>query len=180
MLEINIQPREHYDEELETFFDVPSQVWRLEHSLVSLSKWESFFQKPFFNTKDKTDKELLWYVHAMVMTPTISLNDLSLLSEDNFQEIQKYIESEQTATTIHDSNPNRPNREVITAELIYYWMISYNIPFECQYWHLSRLLMLIRVCNLKNTPPKKMSRHEHLSRQRQLNAQRRAQLNSSG
>jgi hypothetical protein len=102
------------------------------------------------------------------------------LSEDNLEQIHKYIEAPMTATYVPDNNKQTSNREKITSELIYYWMIALNIPMECQKWHLNRLLTLVKVCNFKNESPKKMSRGEIMSRNAALNAARRKQFNSKG
>jgi len=178
VLKITIPLSESYNEESNEFV-VDGVNIELEHSLVSLSKWESFFEKSFLATKDKTTEEVLWYIKAMVTTPEVPEAILSRLSEKNIEEINNYINAKMTATWFSDSGKTA-SREIITAEIIYYWMISLNIPFECQHWHLNRLITLIQVCNRKNAPAKKMSRSEIAKKQRELNAQRKAELGTSG
>ena len=145
-----------------------------------MSKWESIFEKPFLGKQEKTAEEAWAYIEAMLLTQNPPRDFRQKLSEDNFREINEYIESKQTATWFNDKSGAKPSREIITAELIYFWMISFQVPFECQYWNLNRLFNLIRFCNIKSAKPKKMSRNEMAARQRELNAQRKAQLGTSG
>lgn len=179
MLEIVISTQELFDEETE-MFSVVFTTLQLEHSLVSLSKWESKFCKPFLGKEEKTTDEVLEYIKAMIITPDVSNTIIDRLSSDNLKEINKYINTKCSATWFNDSRPTKIGREVITSELIYYWMISLSIPFECQHWHLDRLLTLIQVCNEKNRPPSKISKSEQARKFRELNAQRRSQLGTTG
>jgi hypothetical protein len=179
MLTITIPAIEHYDEETNTFTMVKEQKVQLEHSLVSLSKWESKWCKPFLSRDEKTMEETIDYIKCMTITQNIDDGLYSRVTNDNITSIHNYIDAKMTATTISQEN-KKPNREIITAEIIYHWMIALNIPFECQKWHLNRLLTLINVCNIKNAPPKKMSRKELLSRNASLNAARQQALNIKG
>lgn len=180
MLTITIPATELFDEKTQTFFSTKEQTLQLEHSLVSLSKWESKWCKPFLTNDDKTLEETIDYIKCMTITQNVDPNSYNFLSRSNIEKINSYISSPMTATTFYE-DPQRPTKkEIITSELIYYWMISLNIPMECQKWHLNRLLTLVRVCNVKNAPPKKMSRSEIMRRNSALNAARRKQFNSKG
>jgi hypothetical protein len=179
MLKIVVPGMEMFDENKQEFVTVGDVVLELEHSLVSLSKWESFYEKPFLG-KDKTTEEVLAYVKFMLVTPDVPEKILENLSENNLSDIQKYLDAKMTATWFNEPPGAPQSRDIITAELIYYWMIVFQIPLECQYWHLNRLFTLIRVCNIKQSKPKKMSRSEIAARNRELNARRRAELGTKG
>lgn len=155
-------------------------VVEMEHSLISLSKWEQEFQKPFLSSAEKTAEEVFGYLKAMVLTPNVGLEDLMRCSLEDIEAIQRYIDSPMSATTFGMMPETRGPREVVTSELIYYWMIGFQIPWEAQYWHLNRLFTLIRVCNVKSGKPKKMSKREIAEQNARLNAQRRAELGSKG
>ena len=180
MLEILVPGTELYDEVSAEFVVVDDFVLELEHSLVSLSKWESFFEKPFLGKETKTTEEVIKYIECMSLNPKIPPGVISRLSPENLDSITRYIDAKMTATWFHDQTNHAPSREIVTAELIYYWMISLNIPTEFQFWHLNRLFTLIKIFNVKNAKPKKMGRAEILARNRDLNAQRRAQMGTRG
>jgi hypothetical protein len=180
MLRITIPAAELWDEEQQRFVSTKEQTLQLEHSLVSLSKWESKWCKAFLSKNDKTEEETLDYIKCMTVTPNVDPDVYNFLTPENVAEINAYIQAPMTATYFREDKTSKGSREVVTSELIYYWMISLNIPFECQKWHLNRLLALVRVCNVKNSPPKKYSRRELASRNAALNAARRKQLNTTG
>jgi hypothetical protein len=180
MLTIVVPGVEMYDEETQEFMTKDDITLELEHSLVSLSKWESKHEKPFLGKIEKTTEETFDYIRCMVVTPNVPEEVFSKFSEENIRQVNQYIDAKMTATWFNDPPGAPKSRDVITAELIYYWMVVFQIPFECEHWHLNRLFTLIRVCNIKQSKPKKMSRSELATRQRELNAQRREQLGSKG
>ena len=180
MLEITIPETEQWDELKQEFICTKEQTLQLEHSLVSLSKWESKWCKPFLSKEDKTFEETIDYIRCMTLNRHVPDEVYGCLTRSNIKQIDEYISAPMTATWFSKDTTGRGSREQITSELIYYWMIALNIPFECQKWHLNRLLTLIRVCNLKNQPSKKMSRREIMSRNAALNAARRKQLGTNG
>ena len=180
MLRITVPATEEWDEDKEQFIQTKEQTLQLEHSLVSLSKWESKWKKSFLFTKNKTDEEVLDYIRCMTLTQNVSPDVYRCLTRENIKAIDDYIKDPMTATTFVDDKSGSRNKEVITSEIIYYWMSTVGVPFECQKWHLNRLLTLIRVHSIKNAPAKKMSKKEIMSQNAALNAARRKQLNSKG
>lgn len=181
MLQIEVPiVAEQWDEKSQEFIPPVYKTLRLEHSLVSISKWESKWCRAFLSKSDMTTEETIDYIKCMTLTQNVDPEVYDHITLSNIEEIRKYIGSPMTATYFSESSNGKPNREVITSELIYYWMIALNIPVEFEKWHLNRLLTLIRVCNVKNQPAKKMSKSELASRNRALNAARRQQLNSKG
>lgn len=181
MLQITIPAVELWDEKKEEFVTgSKEQTLLLEHSLISLSKWESKWCKPFLAKEEKTLEEIIDYIKCMTITKGVESEVYDRLTRSNIEAIDKYIEAPMTATVFGNNRLQPGRKEQVTSELIYYWMISYNIPMECQKWHLNRLLTLIRVCNIKNTPPKKMNRKDIINQYASLNAARRKQFNTKG
>ncbi len=184
MLELNIAGAEFWSDVTEEFMNVKPTTLILEHSLISLSKWESKWNKPFLTEEPKTDEETRDYIRCMTINKNVDDAVYMALTGSDIQKVNDYIASPMTATTFHEHNGNGRSKksrgETMTAEIIYFYMISYGIPFECEKWHLSRLLTLIRVCGIKNAPSKKMSKNAAAKQQRALNAQRRARTGSRG
>lgn len=181
MLQIKVPlEAEKWDEAKQEFIEPKTQTLLLEHSLVSISKWESKWNRAFISKKGMTAEETLDYIKFMTLSKNVDPEVYNHLTDENIDEIQKYIEAPMTATVFFEDKTNKGNREIVTSELIYYWMIALQIPFECQKWHLNRLLTLIKVCNIKNSPPKKRSKRDIMSRNTALNAARRKQLNTRG
>lgn len=181
MLKITIDATEYFDEAKSLFIEVPSAELIFEHSLFSISKWEAIHNKPLLGKDDMTEAETRSYIQCMIENNDVDLDIVDRLSFSQLKQIDDYIVSKQTATWFPETKGRRSGAvETITSELIYYWMVTLQIPFECQYWHIERLLTLIRVCNAKNQPAKKMSPGELAARNRDLNAQRRASMGTRG
>ena len=179
MLEITIPETELFDG-VETFIPVKEQTLRLEHSLVSLSKWESKWHKPFLSKKRRTMEESIDYVRCMTLTQNVDPSVYKAITPAILREVEAYIDAPMTATTFHNMKKSTTGEPKVTAEIIYYWMICHNIPFECQKWHLNRLLTLINVCNAKNQKPQKISRAEQIAFNKQLNAANKKKWNTRG
>ena len=171
---------EGWDEEKQEFVEPKTTTLTLEHSLISLSKWESKWCKPFLDKTEKTYEETIDYIKCMTTTQNVDPDVYNHLTQENVRQINDYIAAPMTATTFHNEKRGRNNNEIVTSELVYYWMVALQIPFECQKWHLNRLLTLIKVCNIKNQPPEKMGKGALMRRNAELNAARRKQLNSKG
>lgn len=182
MLKIHIPETEAYSNEYNKFINVKATDITLEHSLISISKWEAKYHKAFLDEKvEKTNEELIDYIRFMSLSSNIDPNAFMVIPSDEMRRILEYIKDSQSATTFSDEKTGRASRDVITSELIYYWMVALQIPFECQKWHINRLLTLVKICNIKNNPDKKkMSRNEIYAQNKMLNAQRRARLHSKG
>ena len=181
MLQITVTiNQEGRDEERQEFVDPQVKTLQLEHSLVSISKWESKWHKAFLSKKDKTEEEIFDYIKCMTLTQNVDPSVYDHLTVDNVNQIKAYIEDPMTATVINTNSSDKSNKETVTSELIYYWMIALNIPSEYQKWHINRLLKLIEVCNVKNSPPKKRSKSDIMRSNAALNAARRKQLGTRG
>lgn len=179
MLKLEVVTVEAFDDSKSEFVKNETVILELEHSLVSASKWESKYEKPFLSGVEMSTEETLDYIGMMNLGAEFPPELFSKFSDKNYNEINAYIAAKMTATWFSEE-PKTPSTEIVTTEIIYYWMIALNIPFECQHWHLARLLTLIQVCNRKNAPAKKMSRAQSLAQRRQLNDQRRREMGSRG
>lgn len=179
MLLLQIGGEDFFDPVQGRFIKSPTKTLRLEHSLRSVAKWESKWEVAFLSDKEKTREQTLDYIRCMDLSGRDDI-DVSFITPEQVKKVNEYIGAKMTATTINRRGPKRPSREIITAEIIYFWMIQAGIPPEYDKWHLNRLLMLIEVCNLKSGPQKKMSYKEQMAQQRALNASRKAKLHSRG
>ena len=181
MLQIAVPGLESWDERTEEFVTGPDTIISLEHSLISISKWESKWHKPFLGKQQPKGSELMDYIKCMTITPNIKEDVYDRLTNKNIDDILNYINDPMTATTVHErGNGRQRSSEIITSELIYYWMVALEIPFECQKWHINRLMMLIRVCSIKSQPDKKMSKRSTMQQNAALNAARRQKLHTRG
>lgn len=183
MIQITIPEDDLFNPETNEFIPIKKQTLQLEHSLIALSKWESKWEKPFLSKERRTNEEAIDYIRCMTITPNVDPIIYLAIPSSELERINKYIDAPMTATWFSKEEGGQAgskNKRIITSELIYYWMIAHTIPFECQKWHLNRLLTLIRVCNLENAPKKKMSRKERAAKQHRLNEIRRQSLNTRG
>ena len=181
MLTIIVPGSESFDPVTETFFQTKEQKLELEHSLLSIAKWESKWQKPFLDKNtQKTVEESRDYIRCMTITQNVKPEVYLALTNENYQQISDYLEAPMTATWFTDTQNKPPSREIITAEVIYYYMVALQIPFTCEKWHFNRLMTLIRVCSEKNKPPKKMSQRAIMSQNQAINAARKAKTHSKG
>lgn len=183
MKEITVPAFRLFNDDTNQFINVPKTTLQLEHSLISLKKWEQRWHKPFLKKEDKTTEEIIDYIRCMTISPAkVDDKVYQYMPTELVNEIVSYIEDPMSATTFNDSliGAQKNSREIITAEIIYYWMVSYNIPVEFQKWHLNQLMSLIKVVSIKNSPKKKMSKREAAQQRAALNKARREKFNSKG
>lgn len=183
MLHIKVPAQEFFDENSQEFIETKETTLTMEHSLISISKWEAKWKKSYFAEEPKkTTEEVLDYLRCMTITPqNVDPLVYRSLSKENLKRITEYIDDPMTATTIHEVKRPGARKETVTSELVYYWMIAQNIPIEFEKWHINRLLTLIKVCAIKNDPnPKKMSRNAIMRQNRALNQARKARLHTRG
>lgn len=178
MLNITITPPDDiWNEKTQEFMYFKPITIQLEHSLVSISKWESKWEKPYIGS-EKTKEEILDYIRCMTITQNVKPIYYTFISKENSDDIAAYINAPMTATTF--TNRGKKSKEIVTSEKIYYWMFTFNIPMECRKWHLNRLMTLIRICSIENSPKKNMSQREVLQLYKEANDRRRKALNSRG
>lgn len=179
MLQVAIPEKEYYDELNERFVYTKEQILQMEHSLASISKWEAKWHIPFLGKEQKTEEQTIDYFRCMTITEDVDPLVYISLTQDQVSQISAYIDDKMTATWFSNQQ-NKMNRDIITSEVIYYWMVALEIPFECEKWHLNRLLTLVQVCNIKNAPAKKMGRKEQFRQNKAINAARKQKANSHG
>lgn len=179
MLTLQLNSKEFYDEKTNRFFTVSGRKLVLEHSLVSISKWESKYKKPFLST-EKSIEETRYYIKCMTITQNVPDETYYLLTDEHIDMINAYIEDPMTATKFNNLQKGKNSGEYVTSETIYYWMISFNIPEKCEKWHLNRLIALITMCSEKNKPHKKMSMNHRMSKLVDLNEKRLKKYKTRG
>lgn len=191
MLKLTIPATELYNELTGEFIEIPETTLQLEHSLISLSKWESKWKKPFLDDQStRTYEEMIDYIRCMTLTQNVNPDVYLGIKGSLMREVRDYIDDRMTATWISEEARKKmraknrkvlkPEKEAITSELIYYWMISLQIPFECQKWHINRLLTLIEVCNMKGEAPTKIPQQEQIRNYAALNAARKKKHHTRG
>lgn len=184
MLQVIVHSSEHYDEANNEFIEIKEQTLQLEHSLISISKWESIWNTSFLNHDNFTNEEFISYVKCMNISKAVDDKVYRSLNSKNIKQIRDYMNASMTATWFSNEGPDNvkkgKNREIITSEIIYYLMITYQIPFECQKWHINRLLTLIKVCSVKSQDSKKMGKRETMKKNAALNSARRSKYNTKG
>lgn len=181
MLQIVLPKERAFDELKEEFVEFPSVILRLEHSLISIHKWESKWHISYLSSNDLTTEQQLDYIRCMSLDPNIDVSVFNRMKVEDFVKIRKYINDPMTATVVHKRKDQRPNSgQFITAELIYYWMTELGIPFECNKWHINQLLTLIEVCSIKQSPGTKMNRREAALMRAAANESRRKKMGSRG
>lgn len=174
MLTITVPETELWDEKNSCFVVLPSATIRLEHSLVSIAKWEAKWKDPFLSSKEKTMEQLIDYYKFMTITQNVPDDVYQRFTRENHIAVQEYMKDSHTATWFSEdkSKYGRSGGKIITNERIYAWMAELGIPFSCEKWNINRLLVLIRVCNIDNQPPKKMNQHDQLARNYHINQAR--------
>lgn len=185
MLQILVPDTELFDDEKQRFISVKATELKLEHSLLSISKWEAKWKESFLSTTKRSHTQSIDYVKCMTLNPPVDDNVYSALTQEAWDKIKNYIDADLTATWFHEDRKTsaKQKQQIVTSELLYYYMVSYNIPFECQKWHLSRLLTLIKICDVKAQEAdkkNKMSKSEIITQNKALNEKRRRELNSKG
>jgi hypothetical protein len=180
MLQVTVPEFEVYSSEENLFTTIKEQTLAFEHSLLSISKWEAYYCKPFLSKTAKSSEETIYYLRCMCLTPNVNPIIFKHLPSSILDQVKEYIDTPKTATWFSDESKNSKSAQTLTSELLYYHMIANGIPFECQKWHLSRLITLIRICQEKNAPKKKMNKRDILKQNAALNAARRSKLGSKG
>lgn len=177
---ITVPKTELWDPIKEEFINIKEQTLVMEHSLLSVDKWESKWRKPYLSSDDKTALEVIDYLRCMTITKNVDPNVYFAIPEKELRRINEYITNPMTATTFNDRNERRGRREIITSEIIYWQMTQLNIPMEWEKRHLNKLFTLIRVAAIKSQAPKQMSKADIAKQNRALNAARRKRSGSRG
>lgn len=181
MLTLELPAQELYDPRKREFLTTEPVTLSMEHSLLSITKWESKWKKPFLKSASKLKREeFLDYARCMTINRNVDAKVFLGLRKEDADAIVAYIDDPMTATWFREEKNGKTSGRVITNELIYYWMTVYSIPFECEKWHLNRLMTLIRVCDAESAPKKKMSKRQTAQQYKALNDARRKASGSRG
>lgn len=180
MLEITVPASESWDQVNEVFINTKETVLTLEHSLLSVSKWESKWKICFLEEKNKTSEMIMDYIKCMTINKVTDPNVYYAIPPSDISRIISYIEDPMTATTFYKKNKKNGPHKQVTSERIYFFMTTFGIPFECEKWHLNRLMTLVQICSEENAPKEKMSKQELFARNARLNAERRAKYHTKG
>lgn len=178
MLRIIVPGGEYYDENKGEFVYRKDQELQMEHSLISISKWEARWRVAYNKERQKTPEEILDYFRCMTIN-RVDPEVYDRLTEKNISDIINYMNEPMTACYFNNDSPVK-SKDTMTSEMIYYYMIVLGIPFECEKWHFNKLMALIEVCSIKNKPEKTMSRADLLRKNARLNAARKKAHHTKG
>lgn len=182
MLELHLPAEEVFDRKESKIYKLPEITLRLEHSLLTISKWETIWELPFLSEEKKTNDQLHSYVSIMA-GGNLEEETLNRLGQSHYEKLNTYLNAKHSATWFSDPPNQRKSTQTVTSELIYFWMTTYNIPFECENWPFARLMNLIRIASIKNDPDKgkkKRNKSQMLSERAMLNQKRREELGTTG
>lgn len=180
MITIDLGTLEYYDSEKNEFVYEEGGKVRFEYSLKMLYEWEGKWKKAFLKgNKNLTTEEAVDFYIMMALDPI----DKKFMTGEAMETLSKYVNDPQTATTFADGqngNTSPSKGKIFTSEELYAMMITSNVPLDFENRNLNRLITILRVISVQNTPPKKMSKNDIYRQNAALNAERKARLNTKG